>query len=92
MGRIERVVRRGRHDAAMNEVAHDAVARRPVIRLAGEVVGAALAGAERGLRAQHAQAHRRAPRRVIGLSIVLLSATGFVIEMCGRASAVTRGR
>jgi hypothetical protein len=40
---------RGRNDTAVQEVAHDAVGRRPVVAVAGFVVAADLRCAERGL-------------------------------------------
>src|SRR5713101_9397238 len=56
------LARRGRDDAAVQEAAHDAVGRRPVVAVAGYVVAADLRCAERGQPALHAERHQRAPQ------------------------------
>src|SRR5258705_4080251 len=64
------LARRGRNDAAVQEVAHDAVGRRPVVAVAGFVVAADLRCAERGLGTLHAERHQRSPARSLDPSII----------------------
>src|SRR2546427_187223 len=60
----------------MEEVAHDAVARGPVVAMAGVMVGTEAGGAERGFTALGAEAHDRKPRRPTDLSIAALPGFG----------------
>src|SRR5437899_11991521 len=60
----------------MEEVAHDPVPRRPVVAVAGVVVGAEAAGVERGLTALGAETHDRRPRRPTDSSIAALPGVG----------------
>src|SRR2546427_4863243 len=60
----------------MEEVAHDPVPRRPVVAVAGVVVGAEAAGVERGLTALGAETHDRKPRRPTDSSIAALPGFG----------------
>ena len=53
----------------MKEVAHDSISFRPVVAVAGGVVGAELAGAARGLAALDAETHDTKPRRPNDLPI-----------------------
>src|SRR6267143_2006685 len=63
--------RRQRHDPAMEEVAHDPVAHRPVVRPAVDVVGTHVAGARRGVAALDAEAHGRSEILLIGVDELL---------------------
>src|SRR2546423_4478911 len=67
----------------MEEVAHDAVARCPVVAMAGVMVGAEAGGAERGLAALGAEAHDRKPRRPTDLSIAALPGFGLDLSLGG---------
>ena len=58
------LARRGRNDAAVQEVAHDAVGRRRVGAVAGYVVAADRRGAERGEAALYAEGASAVPRSV----------------------------
>src|SRR5882724_1544184 len=67
----------------MEEVAHDAVARRPIVAVAGVVVGAEAGGAERGLTALGAETHDRKPRRPTDSSIAVLPEFGLGLSLGG---------
>src|SRR5437870_12453059 len=51
----------------MEEIAHDPVAHRPVVRMAGDVVGAHVVGAGRRVPALDAETHGRSELRLIGV-------------------------
>ena len=61
---------RGRNDAAVQEVAHQAVGHRPVVAVAGFVVAADLRGVERELSALRAEGHQRSPVRLLDPSMI----------------------
>src|SRR6266850_1750018 len=67
----------------MEEVAHDAVARCPIVAVAGVVVGAEAGGAERGLTALGAETHDRKPRRPTDSSIAVLPGFGLDLSLGG---------
>src|SRR2546428_8093147 len=67
----------------MEEVAHDPVPRRPVVALAGAVVGAEACGVERGLTALGAETHDRKPRRPTDSSIAALPGFGLDLSLGG---------
>ncbi len=67
----------------MEEVAHDAVARCPIVAVAGVVVGAEAGGAERGLTALGAETHDRKPRRPTDSSIAVLPGFGLGLSLGG---------
>jgi hypothetical protein len=64
------LARRGRDDAAVQEVAHEAVGRRPFGAVAGYVVAADRRGAERGEAALYAEGHQQSPARSLDPSII----------------------
>src|SRR5215813_5772511 len=68
---IRPLVRGGIQDAPVQEVAHDAVSRRPVVPVAGDVERANVLVAERGLRAEDAKSHYRPPCLRISLAIAV---------------------